>query len=363
VSRNLDLVTRVPCHVDQFVIQGDRLYGSARYGDAYEATIVDLADVTAPRVVSTLRCRRQTPSVAVAGNVMFVAEYQRSILIVDVENPAKPTPFDAIVAFNRELTHFQIVDGVLVAAAGDHGVFALDVRDPRHVRALPALAIPAEESHVEHLTMRDGLIYAAAREAGLAIVEVADGKLRERGRITPEGFRVDHVLATEKCLWLFGSSDDDEATLVVVDRASGAVRYRGKTHISKPHNVLDIPGGGLGFHQHYTVSKLDDTDARIRRVFQQFEYDDDKSYVEIPMVPKPEGDDDNDGGDGGDGDEDGSGEDDDGLVPAYEGVDNERRKSCFDTADWVVRHGEHVIAAHERKELVIWKPRPGSVFG
>ena len=355
MTQHLDLVHRIPCHVDSFVIAGDRLFGCARYGDAYEATIVDLA---AQRVLSTLKCRRQTPSVAVAGDVMFVGEYQRSILVVDVRDPAKPEPFDAVVQFRRELTHFVVHEGLLAAAAGDDGVFVLDVRDPRRVRSMPLLAIPGKESHVEQLCQRGDTIYAACRQAGCAILRVAGGVLRERGRIAPHELRVDHVLASERCLWLFGSSDEDDAGLVVVDRASGDVRYRGKTHISHPPTLVDVPGGALGFHQHYTASFFDDRDASIRRVFQQFEYRDDRAYLELEMVTKPP-DDDDDSGD----DEDSGEEKGDGLVVSYEGVDQERRSACFDNADWYVRRGESLIAAHGRKELCIWKPRPGSVFG
>src|SRR5262249_14153555 len=74
-QQQLDLVTRVACPGDYFTIQGKHLYASARYGDTHTLTIFDIEDISAPRLVSTLPCRRQTPSVAVVGDVAFVGEY------------------------------------------------------------------------------------------------------------------------------------------------------------------------------------------------------------------------------------------------------------------------------------------------
>jgi hypothetical protein len=355
VTQQLDLVARIPCSADHFTIEGDRLYAGARYGDAHAMTIVDLADVTAPRALGTLACRRQVPSVAVAGQVAFVGEYRRSILAVDVRDPAKPKPFDAVVSFQRELGHFEIHGGLLVAAAAERGVFALDVRDPWKMRRLPALAIAGktkdEQPDVEQLTSRDGLIYAAVRHVGCVIVELAGGELRERGRITPEDYNPSHVLATERCLWLFGHGEEDSAGLIVFERATGKLLYRGPCAISNPHNLVDIPGGALGLHTHYTGSVFHDADARIEQLFRQYEADDDKSYIETHFAPKQRDDGDDDDGDDGD--------DDDGPSEVYD----DRRRSCMDTVDWIARHRGHLVAVHGLKELIVWKPRAGSVLG
>jgi hypothetical protein len=339
VTRQLDLVARLPCRADHFTIQGDRLYAGARYGDGHAMTIVDVADATAPRVLATLACRGQVPSIAVAGEIAFVGEYCRSILAVDLRDPARPRPVDAFVSFRRELAHFQLQDGLLLAAAGIRGVAVFDVRDPRQLRPLPALAITrdgaGDEPDVTQLVARDGLIYAAVRHVGCVILEVTDGRLRERGRIATPGFHVATLAATAGCLWLSGrSQDDDEADLIVADRASGAIRARTQAGISWPKAVVDVPGGGFGLHTHYTGSLLLDDEHRVHSVLRQYEYDDDKAYCERRLEGDSEVDTDE--------------------------RDPECNRSCLESCDWLARHGDHLLAMHGGTELIVWRARPAA---
>jgi len=122
---------------------------------------------------------------AVAGNLVYLADMNFGLHVVDVTNPMQPVQVGSLALAGTPravslggtgLGGFALTGSYAVVACGDGGVAVVDVGDP----AAPVLAgaTPDDQPRAGSVTVRGHLAYVAAGEeavyGGLHVVELAD---------------------------------------------------------------------------------------------------------------------------------------------------------------------------------------------
>lgn len=126
---NPAVMTPVAVRRRDYVANSMAVSGSrALVGGEEEVKILDISQPEAPRLLGTFRPGNSVWQVAAAGDYAYLAASWGGVQTLDVSNPAAPRRTSTF----RSGSHFSTVavEGRLLAAAGNEGLFLLDVTDP-----------------------------------------------------------------------------------------------------------------------------------------------------------------------------------------------------------------------------------------
>lgn len=145
--------------------------------------VIDVSDPAHPQPVSALSALDTggPGAVVAAGTIVYVANGEQGLGVIDVSNPAAPlavwTAFPGV-----ELTSLAIGSTIgwprayVIGnrpAQGNGVLLSLDIADPHAITTVSSLDLPANASDIAARTHDIFVAYVACGDAGLAVVDVA----------------------------------------------------------------------------------------------------------------------------------------------------------------------------------------------
>ncbi len=168
-----------PALAQSVLVDGGQVYvGTASNG----VRIIDISDLTATGAYATLgvfqvldptiNLARPSYALAKTGNLLYVANHQHGLRIVDVSVPTSPV----------QVGHYQPPPGrrfygvarhgdIAYAAAGDYGLYVVNVADPSTPVLTQVIDMPG--SGPERLKIEGGRLLAACYEGGLVVMDIS----------------------------------------------------------------------------------------------------------------------------------------------------------------------------------------------
>ncbi len=194
--------TDVPCCVRDVAVQEPWAY-VAISGTAVEdgkIVFVDAHVPAAPSVAATLQLPYRVDGVAVMDDIVIAGtEDGRLFTLTNSVPPAILGSID----LDQRLANDIVVSGSIAFAAGNHGIRAVDCRDP----AAPVIVDRwYSGDSVQQLAIAHDHLYASTNDQGVAVFDVASGRLELVGLGSPpvDGM---HGLAVDDQLLFVASSD------------------------------------------------------------------------------------------------------------------------------------------------------------
>lgn len=184
VAARLELVTSVPlATARQITFDGDLAWVAQNFEGA---TLLDIADPTAPRVVKRFSPEDMQPLFFRAvpeDDLLICADRFRGLVVNDVSRADAPTTV-SVLPLDGMTTHFEVTtttDGkrLAVLARAGQGVTCVDVSDPADLRVTDEFTSGVEFTRA--VAIANGIVYLAdGAEGGLKAL-----RLDARGKFTP----------------------------------------------------------------------------------------------------------------------------------------------------------------------------------
>jgi len=110
-------------------------------------------------------------AVAVAGNILFVADYNEGVSLVDISNITQPTLLGKKIDVSGRATTIDILDNNLVVGSNNGGgVYIFDIADPTNPVELAHLTREKIGTTINKVKFYAGKLYIASREKGIICV-------------------------------------------------------------------------------------------------------------------------------------------------------------------------------------------------
>ncbi|MEJ2393780.1 MAG: hypothetical protein P8045_14260 [Candidatus Thiodiazotropha sp.] len=337
VSPHLELVTSVPVEGSgQFVLHRDHVFMSAPYGSSHTLSIIDVSVPEKARLVKEMKFKHAITSVAIRDDMLYAAEDERAINFINVENPAVPDYYDCCVALGKDLCDLKLLGKYAVVGLSRGGIGIIDVSDPPNARFLHSVKL--DEGSIQRLVVAEGRIFAAGGTGGLRVFEIQSDELVEVASYKENAFRAGKVLKVGDRIWVVGKGDKEpDRVLVFNPKKPGEIESSFEPGEHLPSNAL-LPhssGGAVGFYTHYTCMAYSAEEGWGGEIFKQFLRDDNEGYHEVPV------------------------REEEFTEEELERFDVPR--TCMDEVNWMVRKGDHLIAA-QGSAIVVYRILPGSIF-
>ena len=344
-------------HVRELVLEGTTLFActsgkSGAGGEDPTIVAIDLTEPAAPHVLSRVALPAAVRFLAMKEGVLYGTAHYRSIDLVDVRDPSRLVHFDSELTFGRDIEHLSVLGDILVATSGDT-LESWDVRDPRRPVHRPPFA--QKKLELGAIVASGDLLYCAAKKGGLVVLAAKDDTFTEVARASVKGFCPDEVYVTRDRVFLLGEGKKD-ANLVVLDRASLAVVFEGKSGIGSVRAAGATEGGDLiVFGPHYECTSFG-RDGATTALFEQFETESKKYLERAGRIAHDDDDEDDDDYDDDEAEPEENQEGDEDAEPEDE---ESRRARCMETVSSFVRRDGHLIAAQD-DELIVYAIRSTS---
>lgn len=147
---------------------------------------VDVSDPTSPRELGSLTLPGPVVDVEVAGSTAYLAAASGGLHIVDVSDPLSPAALGALVPEGGEVRDVAVEGNVVYLADGQFGLRIVDVSAPSSPVEIAALGLSGFPLDVEVV---GDTAYVAAGSGGLYLVDVSDPNAPvELHRVSAGGF-------------------------------------------------------------------------------------------------------------------------------------------------------------------------------
>ena len=154
-------------NLNDIVTAGDYAYSAADDG----FWILDVSDPNTPVPVAHLETSFPAVSLALQGNIVFLACPGDGIHVIDASNPLAPIDI-AYFSLSFDLRQLFLVNNILYAAAGADGLHILDSSDPYQLEELGAFTMP--DYGINAVAVSGGHAYLAASNDNLIVLDVSD---------------------------------------------------------------------------------------------------------------------------------------------------------------------------------------------
>jgi len=180
----------VPLHgeIRAVAADGEHAFAAASEGDVLVVHVAEPAD---PRIVATIHTPGHPVDLQVAGELLYVVEYDFGLHVVDVSDPHRPAIVGS-AATSCAAQALAVVDDRAFVACFRAGLEVFDVSRPERPRSVGTHDTPGFAYGV---AVADGVAYVADFTSGLRILDVSrPSRIRELGSVPALRRAVDVVV-------------------------------------------------------------------------------------------------------------------------------------------------------------------------
>ncbi|MFT4128241.1 MAG: hypothetical protein QM662_18685, partial [Gordonia sp. (in: high G+C Gram-positive bacteria)] len=146
--------------------------------DLHRLTVIDAADLTAPRVVATVALDGGIwwATLSPDGRAVAVATTTGAVHLIDLSNPAAPRRYPDPITFEGAslAVRFNEAGDRLVATSEERRVVVADISDPAHPHRIAALAGPAGQLYSAAFSPDARRVIAGGSNAEIWVWDLAD---------------------------------------------------------------------------------------------------------------------------------------------------------------------------------------------
>ena len=151
--------------VHKMRLRGDHLYVSDYYKGL---SVVDISDITNPRVVGQHPLSTGSFDLAILGDVLYFANVATGLMVYEITDPTQPNSVSTAIS-SKGARGILIAGDTLYLGTVGNGLRLYDIADPRNPRFIRGL-FESEETSAFHFSK--GILYCKRPAKGIAVYRI-----------------------------------------------------------------------------------------------------------------------------------------------------------------------------------------------
>ncbi len=290
---NLKMHSRLSLEsADDFIIHENMAYIYGKYcnSDNGFLSVVDISDSYSPKIVSQIQFKNSISCIQIKENILYVMEQCTGFHLFNISDPSKPERMDLILFFEQDMRGFDFIGNSIIAII-DTKLVIFEICDSNSLHQ--TITLEGFDYCTSFIVSQDD-IYFTDNKVMLQKAIFTNNTLKVTNTYRYKKFIGKGLINSKNKIYIAGND-----SLVVVDKSNpenilSSVVFK-NCNLKEKKSVLMLKNGNsIIFHHGFAGSCscffFDEKAKKLNELFQLYERNSSKEYIEMPIVKNKIGD-------------------------------------------------------------------------